>query len=49
MDICKFPNLSFLISIFPFLKSSTAFVTLGVTVPVFGLGMRPLGPRIFPN
>src|SRR6056300_1417154 len=41
IDKCTLPNLSFLISTFPFLKSSTAFATLGVTVPVFGLGISP--------
>ena len=35
-------------SIFPALSSSTALAKSKVTVPVFALGIRPLGPRIFP-
>ena len=33
----------------PALMSSIAFVTSGVTVPVFGFGIRPRGPRTRPR
>src|SRR5680860_1494798 len=36
-------------SILPPLMSLTALVTLAVTVPVFGFGMRPRGPRTLPS
>src|SRR5918911_2401957 len=36
-------------SILPRLMSSTALPTFGVTVPLFGFGMRPRGPRIWPS
>src|SRR3989338_9191621 len=36
-------------SILPPLNSRTAFPTSKVTLPVFGLGMSPRGPRTFPR
>src|SRR4051812_24063698 len=36
-------------SILPPLMSVTALTTSGVTVPVFGLGIRPRGPRTRPR
>src|SRR5208282_4477371 len=36
-------------STLPALTSCTALATSKVTVPVFGLGIRPLGPRILPR
>src|SRR6267142_4330016 len=36
-------------SIFPAFTSCTALPTSKVTVPVFGFGIRPLGPRILPR
>ena len=49
MDKFKFPSLSQRISTFPFLISVTAFATFGETVPNFGFGIMPFGPRTFPN
>ncbi|MNE25308.1 hypothetical protein D3C80_1186330 [compost metagenome] len=43
------PNLSTLKSILPAFTSSTALPTSIVTVPVFGFGIKPRGPRIRPN
>ncbi|ARU90930.1 hypothetical protein SCLARK_00128 [Spiroplasma clarkii] len=43
-----FPSLSVLYSTLPDLISSTAFLTLTVTVPVFGLGIKPFGPSTLP-
>ena len=45
----RFPVLSTLNSTLPFLASSIAFLTSGVTVPVLGLGINPLGPKILPS
>src|SRR5579862_3843163 len=42
------PALSTRYSILPALSSLTALPTSNVTVPSFGFGMRPRGPRIFP-
>src|SRR5579864_2280989 len=36
-------------STFPALISLIALATSNVTVPVFGFGMRPFGPKIFPS
>src|SRR5215469_9484826 len=43
------PVLSTRNSTLPALTSFTALATSTVTVPVFGLGMRPRGPRILPS
>src|ERR1035437_772893 len=43
------PVLSTRNSTLPALISLIALVTSTVTVPVFGLGMRPLGPRTLPS
>src|SRR5678815_3967384 len=43
------PALSTRNSTLPALISCTAFVTSGVTVPVFGLGIRPFGPSTLPS
>src|SRR3972149_5743663 len=44
----RVPVLSTLNSTFPPFRSRTAFPTSNVTVPTFGFGINPLGPRIFP-
>ena len=49
IENAKLPSLSFLISIDLFLILSTAFDKSSETVPIFGLGIRPFGPSIFPN
>ena len=41
--------LSSLYSILPALASVTARATSGVTVPAYGFGIRPRGPRILPR
>src|SRR4051812_3793448 len=46
---CRFECLSTRNSILPPLMSVTAFATSGVTVPVFGFGMRPRGPSTRPR
>ena len=46
---CTMASLSNLNSTFPFLNSSTALAGSAVTVPLLGLGIRPLVPNIFPN
>src|SRR4029453_6628667 len=46
---CRFACLSTRNSILPPLISSTARATSMVTVPVFGFGIRPRGPRIVPS
>ena len=46
---CTMPPFSTRYSTFPALISFTVFATSKVTVPVFGLGIIPLGPRIFPS
>src|ERR1700749_3634733 len=46
---CKLPFLSTRNSIFPPLISVTALATSGVTVPVFGFGIRPRGPSTRPS
>src|SRR6478609_57494 len=46
---CRFEWRSTRNSILPPLMSVTALATSGVTVPVFGLGMRPRGPRTRPR
>src|SRR5215831_11717116 len=43
------PVLSTRYSTLPALVSLTAFFTSGVTVPVFGLGIRPRGPSTLPR
>ncbi len=43
------PVLSTRNSTLPALISLTACATFGVTVPVFGFGMRPRGPSTFPS
>src|SRR5688572_8375434 len=43
------PALSILNSTRPALTSRTALAVSSVTVPVFGLGMRPRGPRTLPS
>ena len=43
------PVLSTLKSILPPFTSDTAFLISIVTVPVFGLGIKPLGPKTLPN
>ncbi len=45
---CAMAVLSTRYSTLPPFTSSTAFATSAVTVPDFGLGIRPLGPRIRP-
>src|SRR5579862_3809977 len=49
MAACTLPAASFRYSILPALNSRTAVRTSSVTVPFFGDGMRPLGPRILPS
>ena len=49
IDKPKFPSLSHLISILPFLIASTVDFISFATVPNFGLGINPFGPRTFPN
>ena len=46
---CRLPALSTLNSIFPALISVIAFATSMVTVPLFGFGINPFGPRTLPN
>src|SRR3954453_12687272 len=46
---CRFACRSTRNSIFPPLMSETALATSGVTVPVFGFGIRPRGPRTRPR
>src|SRR6267378_3275492 len=46
---CTMPLLSTRNSILPAFSSFTAFVTSIVTVPAFGFGISPRGPRIFPS
>mmetsp|Transcript_186 Transcript_186/g.458 ORF Transcript_186/g.458 Transcript_186/m.458 type:complete len:252 (-) Transcript_186:206-961(-) len=46
---CTMPPLSALYSTVPALSALTASSTLGDTVPAFGLGMRPLGPKTLPS
>src|SRR6267154_5312121 len=46
---CTSAVLSVRNSTLPAFTSCTALATSKVTVPVFGLGIRPLGPRIFPK
>src|SRR6202047_5670928 len=46
---CTSAVLSVRNSTLPAFTSCTALHTSKVTVPVFGLGIRPLGPRIFPS
>src|SRR5574344_870099 len=46
---CILPFLSTLYVTCPPLASLTAFVTSIVTVPVFGFGIKPFGPRILPT
>ena len=41
----RFPGSVFMFT-WPLVNSFTRFSTSGVTVPVFGFGMRPLGPNI---
>ena len=43
------PERSVRYSILPALTSSTAFATSIVTVPVFGFGILPCGPRMRPR
>ena len=49
IDNATFPSLSFLISTNLFLTLDTVFVKSSETVPNFGLGIKPFGPKIFPN
>ena len=49
IDECTMPNLSTLKAIFPFLTSSTALATSGVTVPDLGLGIKLRGPNTRPS
>src|ERR1039458_1306481 len=46
---CTSAVLSVRNSTLPAFTSCTALATSIVTVPVFGLGIRPFGPRIFPK
>src|SRR6202142_4418665 len=46
---CTSAVLSVRNSTLPAFTSCTALATSKVTVPVFGLGIRPLGPRTLPN
>src|SRR5271166_618552 len=46
---CTIPALSTRNSTLPALVSFTALVTSAVTVPVFGLGIRPRGPSTLPS
>jgi hypothetical protein len=46
MTMCRLACLSTRKLIFPPLMSWIALVTSGVTVPVFGFGIRPRGPRM---
>ena len=48
-DAWIIPVLSTLKSILPALISVTAFAMSIVTVPVFGFGIKPLGPKTLPN
>ena len=49
MRACTMPAFSTRYSILPPLASLTAVATSNVTVPTFGLGMRPRGPRTRPS
>ena len=49
IDACTIPVLSTLKSILPPLTSLTAFLMSIVTVPVFGLGIKPRGPNTRPK
>src|SRR5579864_3174455 len=49
MGAWTMPNLSVLNSTLPPFTSRTARATSNVTVPDFGFGIRPRGPRIFPS
>ena len=49
MTKCTLACLSTRNSIFPPLISSTALAGFGVTVPVFGFGIRPRGPSTLPR
>src|SRR5574340_309828 len=46
---CTMPPLSVRYCTWPALAFFTASVTLGVTVPTLGFGIRPRGPRIWPS
>src|SRR6185436_6968110 len=46
---CTIPVLSTRNSTLPALISLIAWVTFGVTVPVFGFGIRPRGPSTLPR
>src|SRR5512147_2914892 len=46
---CTMPALSARYCTWPALAFLTASVTFGVTVPTFGFGMRPRGPRTWPR
>jgi fumarate hydratase class II len=48
-DACMIPVLSTLKSILPALTSVTAFPTSVVTVPLFGFGIKFLGPNTLPK
>ena len=49
MIIWTLPYESFLNATIPDLISSIAFATFGVTVPVLGFGIKPLGPKSLPT
>eukprot|EP00205_Picochlorum_sp_RCC944_P000681 CAMPEP_0182607440 /NCGR_PEP_ID=MMETSP1330-20130603/2135_1 /TAXON_ID=464278 /ORGANISM="Picochlorum sp., Strain RCC944" /LENGTH=162 /DNA_ID=CAMNT_0024826049 /DNA_START=56 /DNA_END=544 /DNA_ORIENTATION=+ len=46
---CTIPPLSALYSTAPALSAFTASSTLGETVPAFGLGISPFGPKTLPS
>ena len=46
---CTLPALSTRYSTLPPFRSCTAWATSAVTVPTFGFGIRPRGPRILPS